>query len=393
MSFFNRYIFPIILSVFLLAAASSGHAGSAESSPAHLNAAAKIPVATEPVAAATPLELPSRSLAPFASAKKSSYPIISEDTEWSGSLQIQGVVTVAPQATLTILPGTVVRFNADSGIFVLGRIVVKGASDEPVSLTSIYMEPAPADWYGIVLTASSKKNIIDHLRIHGAESAIFSRASSLELKNVQISDSTTAIKLTDSIARINATRITSCQSGLVSASSEIDLDSLFIERCRIGVSLSASSLSAEKLKISSSSQTGFVAEKSHVRIEKSVFSGNLAAAVIKNSDGTLQKSRFISNGETALLLNNSPLRFSSNHILDNRIGIQTEDNLPVIWGNSIYGNSGYNILHLGDEKLYVGGNWFGTPVSADVRKTLFSKQNGTIELFPILSLEPVIDLQ
>lgn len=340
-----------------------------------------------------PLVSPPRTIAPFSASSRFSYLTISEDTQWSGSVLVQGMVTVAAQATLTVLPGTIVRFNPDSGITVLGRIVVKGTSDQPVSFSSIYMEPAPSDWYGIVLTASSKKNIFEQIKIQGAESAIFSRSSSLDIKSTQISDSSIAIKLTDSIARINSSKVSTCLSGLVSLSSEIDIDSLVVEKCRVGVSLASSSLSAEKLKISSSSQTGLLAEKSHVRIDKSLFSGNQAAAVIVSSDGTLQKSGFLSNAETAILIKGSLLKFNNNQVLDNRIGMQLDDNLAVIWGNSIYGNSGYNILYLGDESIYVGGNWFGTSLSSDVRKTLFSSKAGSVNISPTLSLEPVIDLQ
>lgn len=389
----KRYISPFVLAAVFLFAVTPEYECSADASAVQVNLPVKNSVAAlSPVIDMTLVSLP-RELAPFSAPSRINYLNISEDTQWSGSVLVQGMVTVSAQATLTVLPGTVVRFNPESGITVLGRIVVKGTSDQPVSFSSIYMEPAPSDWYGIVLTASSKKNIFEQLKIQGAESAIFSRSSSLEIKSIQISDSLIAIKLTDSIARINSSKISTCASGLVSISSETDIDSLVVEKCRVGVSLTSSSFSAEKLKISSSSQTGLIAEKSHLRIDKSLFSGNQSAAVIVSSDGTLQRSRFLSNAETAILLRGSLFRFSSNQVLDNRVGMQLEDNLSAIWGNSIYGNSGYNILYLGDDNIYAGGNWFGTPVSSDARKTLFSSKTGSVIISPTLSLEPAIDLQ
>src|SRR5665647_1626261 len=37
--------------------------------------------------------------------------LLSEDTVWRGEVLVEGVVAVAPQATLSIEPGTVVRFR------------------------------------------------------------------------------------------------------------------------------------------------------------------------------------------------------------------------------------------------------------------------------------------
>jgi len=317
--------------------------------------------------------------------------VLAEDTRWNGVILAEGMVTVAEQASLTIMPGTVVRFGADSGILVLGRIVVKGTAEQPIVLASKYSEPAAADWYGIVLTGTAKKNIFEHVQMQGAEAAIYARSSSLELKHLQIEKSAVAIKLADSIAYLKDLEIAHCSSGLSAVKSEVDLETVAVKGGETALSLTASSLTATGLKISNSSQSALTAEKSQLKIEKSVFSGNLAGALLIGCEGKVSNSRFVTNADTAVTLCGSLLKFSSNLVTGNKIGVQLVDNLASIWGNSIYANTSYNLLYLGEDMLYVGGNWFDTVNLDLLSKTLFSKRAGAIQILPLLATNPLSD--
>lgn len=299
------------------------------------------------------------------------------------------MVTVAAQATLTIMPGTVVRFGADSGIFVLGRLVAKGSAESPIHFSSMYSEAAPSDWYGVVLTGTAKKNVFEHVQMQGAETAIYARSSSLEVKQFRVENSAAAIKLADSIAYLKNIAITGCPSGLSSVKSELELESVVIDKAETAVSVTATALTASRVKISSSSQSAFVAEKSQLKIEKSTFSGNLTGAMVIGCEGSLYNSSFVANSETAVILSGSLLRFSSNLVSGSRIGLQLVDNMPVIWGNSLYANSTYNILYLGEGKLSAGGNWFGTATIGLISKSVYSKSPGALMLLPLLAVDPV----
>ncbi|HLB25738.1 MAG TPA: hypothetical protein VJM83_05375, partial [Nitrospirota bacterium] len=57
------------------------------------------------------------------------------DQTWSGDIVIDGVVQFAPEATLTVLPGTVVKFTktdtdgdgiGENEVYVQGRVVANG---------------------------------------------------------------------------------------------------------------------------------------------------------------------------------------------------------------------------------------------------------------------------
>lgn len=86
---------------------------------------------------------------------------LSENEVWSGIVTITGDVTVPDALSLTILPGTEVRFTAfsddqSSGVdtsrcelIVLGALVADGEPLSPILFTSTAALPARNDWYGI----------------------------------------------------------------------------------------------------------------------------------------------------------------------------------------------------------------------------------------------------
>jgi hypothetical protein len=411
----ERYIYAIILSAFLILSPLPLHADGPFSLPVNSNekispdqekpltpvpaVKSQYPVILPPMFPAKTvvtipspvLSMPLRAVAPFAPALRIGSTVISEDSQWNGAIQVDGTVTVAPQATLTILPGTVVRFAADSGLLVLGRVVAKGSPAELIILTSLYLEPLASDWHGIVMTGTSKKNLLEYLKIEGAETGIYARFSSVELKNLRVEKSLVAIKLVDSIAYLKDTLVSGCSTGLSAFKSEVDIDSTAFENGGNGISVALSSLTADKLKILSSSQSAFTAEKSQLKIEKSVFSGNSNGVRVTGCSGGFNNSKFTYNSEAGAVLSGSSFKFSSNLVYGNKVGIQLEDDLPSVWGNSIQGNSSYNILYLGDEKIYAGGNWFGTASGESLNKTLFSKHPGALRILPVLASEPLND--
>lgn len=334
-----------------------------------------------------------RTLAPYAPSARFASQVLAEDTVWNGSIQVDGMVTVAPQATLTIMPGTVVRFAADAGILVFGRIVARGTAAQPLLFTANYLDPAAADWYGIVLTGTAKKNIFEQVRLQGAETGLLVRFSSVELKQLRVEHAVTALKFADAIVDLSDGAFSGCFSGISAVKSEVDLERVTIDTCETGLTVTASSLTATGLTISASAQSAFIAEKSQLKIAKSLFSANRSGAMVIECGGSVTRSQFSSNVETAVVLSGSSLSFSANLVSGSKVGIQLVDTLPAVWGNSITGNSSYNILYSGDEHMYLGGNWLGSSNRELVNKTLFSKRPGALKLMPLLTTDPWKDVQ
>ncbi|RLG55519.1 MAG: hypothetical protein DRN88_05575, partial [Candidatus Hydrothermarchaeota archaeon] len=77
--------------------------------------------------------------------------IISENTTWSNDYLyiVTGNVLVDTGATLTIEPGTEIRFNAEKYLRIDGCLVAKGKPDSIIVFSSNAQVHAPGDWYGV----------------------------------------------------------------------------------------------------------------------------------------------------------------------------------------------------------------------------------------------------
>lgn len=81
---------------------------------------------------------------------------ITSDTVWQGKIAVEKVVSVTKGATLTVRPGTVVRFAKDAGLDVQGVLKAEGTKGSPVTFTSAGKKPARGDWHGINLGESGE---------------------------------------------------------------------------------------------------------------------------------------------------------------------------------------------------------------------------------------------
>lgn len=119
--------------------------------------------------------------------------VISRDTIWQGELVIQGVISVNRGVTLTIRPGTVIRFKkvdrdhnnvGDGEILVEGRLVAKGTADQRIIFTSAETDPDRNDWSYLQFIASNSGNIIEHCHFEYAFAGVM-----IHYADVRISDS------------------------------------------------------------------------------------------------------------------------------------------------------------------------------------------------------------
>ena len=93
---------------------------------------------------------------------------IGQDARWCGEVEVVGNVLVAQEATLTIAPGTVVRFRPYRAglrpdrrlrLRVEGRLVARGTSEQKISFTTAHKEPLNGDWSMVELVRSSGSHI------------------------------------------------------------------------------------------------------------------------------------------------------------------------------------------------------------------------------------------
>ncbi len=94
--------------------------------------------------------------------------VIDAEERWSGTVVIDGIVTVKKGGRLVIAPGTRVAFVrndrdgdgiGDSELLVEGEIVARGTEDAPIIFTSAEKEPRPADWKYLYLDFARRGEI------------------------------------------------------------------------------------------------------------------------------------------------------------------------------------------------------------------------------------------
>lgn len=334
-----------------------------------------------------PLVPISRTVAPFSPTMTLHSQLLSVDSEWRGAVLVDGGITIAPAATLTIHPGTIVRFANGAGLHVLGRIVIQGSAANPVRLTSLFREPQDSDWGGIILSGSEKRNLLEHAVIEGAETAIFARFSNLTTRHVVIGNASIAYRLQSALATIAHGEITAAVTAVAAARSD-----LFIEKTRVsggqsGIIATASAVEARDLAVSSCRLTALVAADSQLQLEKCSLTACQSALQLNRSTGEVRDSSFSDNRETGVIIAASHLRFTGNRLNNNRVGLQLDDNLTALWGNVISGNSSYNLIYLGDESLFAGGNRFGSSATTEFDNKIFSKRPGAVQLVPVFANE------
>ncbi|MFX1470598.1 MAG: right-handed parallel beta-helix repeat-containing protein, partial [Promethearchaeota archaeon] len=89
---------------------------------------------------------------------------INANETWSGNILVTKSITVSKGATLTILPGTVVKFKHYRGykdpgarlsLFIMGTIKALGAYDQQIWFTSDAEPPINGDWDGIYMNGTT----------------------------------------------------------------------------------------------------------------------------------------------------------------------------------------------------------------------------------------------
>lgn len=129
--------------------------------------------------------------------------IIRQDTTWSGQIVIEGVVVIGRAATLTIKPGTAIRFKkidrdldgtGDSEIRILGGIIAEGTAAEPITFSSAETTPAPRDWSYLLLYTSGQINRINFCEFRHGFSGLQVQFSTASVKNSLFADNNEGIR-------------------------------------------------------------------------------------------------------------------------------------------------------------------------------------------------------
>src|SRR3990172_2044910 len=127
---------------------------------------------------------------------------ITKDTTWSGEVMLRGQNVVKRGCTLTILPGTVVKFVwidddgddvGDGELTVEGRIIARGAKDNMITFTSARPEPKMKDWTFVQISVN-KESVVEYCKFEYAFSGLQVHYSTATIRNSLFRDNFEGIR-------------------------------------------------------------------------------------------------------------------------------------------------------------------------------------------------------
>lgn len=116
---------------------------------------------------------------------------ITKDTTWSGTVILHGQTVVKRGCTLTILPGTVVKFEwvdedrdeiGDGELTVEGRLVARGTKENPIVFTSARENPRMKDWTYVQISVN-RDAVVEYCRFEYAFSGVQVHYSTAVIRN------------------------------------------------------------------------------------------------------------------------------------------------------------------------------------------------------------------
>lgn len=357
----KRRLFALICAGPLLAALllpAFAEAAAGEPAPAVTAPAAAAPTASAPAAAA-----PQRVEAPFKPQISYGDQLLAQDTVWRGEVLVLGAVTVAAQATLTVEPGTVVRFKKSEGrnptLVVQGRLVASGTKEDPIRFTSNFAASAAGDWLGITLLGSEKKNVLEHCRIDGAQTGLEALFSNLTLKGVRAERCAVGMRFQDALVQMETGGASDCDAGLIFANSEATLRSVNLIGNGVGISAQKSSIYLQDASLAMN-RSALSCDSCRVKFAGGAVLDNGRGVTLLESEGSVSGMKLARNSDYGISLTGSRVRVEGNLITGNGTqGMLVFDGAGAAWDNIISGNSGHDIYNAGTEEFRAPNNFWG----------------------------------
>jgi len=342
-----------------------------------------------PPAPASAVQAPPRSEASFRPQTVYGSRVLNEDTTWRGEVLVDGVLVIAPQATLTVEPGAVVRFRRNGSqaaqLVVQGRLIVSGTRETPVTFGGVLADPQAADWQGILLLGSEKKNLLENCRIEGAETSLEALYSTVILKGVKAARAQTGFRFQDALVTMEGGGASECDTGVRLSESEATLRGIALTGNRQGINALHSSLYLAEATLSGNRSAGLAADGCRIKFQGGQALANGSGLTLLGCEGSILGAKLAKNREFGLSLSTSRVRVVGNQIFGNgNNGVIVTDGAAAAWDNAIYDNAGYDLYHSGLDEFRAPANWWG----GGQPKIFDNNGRGRVLYSPVLGNKP-----
>ena len=227
---------------------------------------------------------------------------IEQDARWCGEVEVVGNVLVGPEATLTMAPGTVVRFrpHRDSlrpdrrlRLRVEGRLVARGTKEQMIRFTTGHKEQVNGDWNTVELIRSSGSHI-SYAVFEYAELGLRVWESQATLDHVVIRFNNWQGMTVEQESKVilDSSRIYANGYNCIDVTGESDLQmtSTYLARCRpLGLHVGASKARLEENLFEGGTEGLFISAGSQVELTRNTFVSQRECAVSCDGKVTLRQ--------------------------------------------------------------------------------------------------------
>jgi hypothetical protein len=255
------------------------------------------------------------------------------DEIWRGDLLITGDVEIPPGVTLTIEPGSTIRFTAQSddqhepdeydpedpstypatmiSILVRGLLQAQGTPQQPITFTTDSDEPGELDWQSIMLEERGTA-ILDHVVIeHGH--------FGLQLNTDEVQASITHSTIRD------ATTCCICTDRHGITGPIVIADNQFVGCGREAIDTYANQNIIVQHNVFADNYVGIMSVGSSILVENNLFIGNSRGiGVIEHGTPTITGNEFTENDDAAIFVTDGAPLLTENNIHANGWNLQLE---------------------------------------------------------------------
>jgi len=325
--------------------------------------------------------------------------VLTEDVTLSGKVLVTGVLTIAPQASLRIQPGTTLSFAPDrnsqrvGALVIQGRIEAVGSADALIVFKGATSDKSKDSWRGILALGSEKNNHFEYCRIEGATVGLDSIYSTISLKNTVFHSCRSGARLQGSLFQALGGGVSGSERGYDLRDCESFLREISCTDNITGVVLSRGSMSVQGSTFAGNAASALEAVDSKIKISGAVFSGNGTGLMLTGTEGSVANCKIRENREYGLQLVHARMKIFANQIYMNTgIGIMADSGGSAAWGNNISLNGLHDFYYAGSEEFRAIGNWWGAPAGNNQKRRIFDKatdqKSGTVLTFPELTSLP-----
>ena len=293
------------------------------------------------------------------------------DTVWSGTVFINGVVTVYEDITLTIEPGTVIMFKkkdttengfGENEMYIRGEIVAEGTPEKPITFTSAEKVKQPGDWIAInMMVSEEKRNIFKHCIVEYSLHGFHAHYSEMKLINCEVRENLLGIQFQDSTVTITDCNVHDNNQAIQFRDAKLKISGTKIINNNIGIRSVYSEIEFTDNIIKGCSMVGYQVRGSKVNISGSRFENSKAGIAAQDSTINITGSYVLDNMQDGLSLHNSDVTITKSYImLNSDDGILLENCTAVINSNNIYNNAKYNMTLEQPGDVDAKNNYWGT---------------------------------